>query len=96
MFLITVTNWRHKAGVIVRLLLFLLLIVLITPQFLSLVFGSIASFKNRYRESQPPAVRAEHQAGIQQQPGLNQGDLFLEKLQQYYFGTGKQAPPDSD
>ncbi|MGD0152135.1 MAG: hypothetical protein ABSC17_00020 [Thermacetogeniaceae bacterium] len=96
MFLITVTNWKHKVSVIIRLLMFLLLIVLITPQFLSLVCGSIASFKSRHWESQPPALRVEHGAETQQQSSQNQGDLFLKILQQYYFGNGKQAPPDSD
>lgn len=96
MFLIAVTNWKHKAGIVVRLLLFLLLIALITPQFFNFISGHIASFKGRHLENQPPAFRVEQRVNVQQKSVQNQGDLFLKKLQEYYFGSGKQAPLNSD
>lgn len=96
MLLITVTNWKRKAGVIVRLLLFLLLLGLITPQFFIFISGHIASFKNRQLENQPPALRVEQRVEIDKQPNQDKGDLFLKSLQEYYFGKGKQVAPGSE
>lgn len=96
MFLITIINWKHKTGIMVRLLLFLLLIALITPQFFNFISGHIASFKSRSLENQPPAFRVEQRVDVQQKSVQNQGDLFLKKLQEYYFGSGKQAPTNSE
>ena len=56
MLLITVTNWKHKAGVVIRLLLFLLLIWMITPQFFNFISGHIASFKDHLLQSQHPEI----------------------------------------
>jgi hypothetical protein len=96
MFLITVTDWRHKAGIIIRLLLFLLLIWLITPQFVSFISGYIASFKNELPGNQPPAQRVEQRAVQgEPEPAKDQG-AFLKMLQQYYSGNAKQAPLDSE
>ncbi len=58
MLLITVTNWKHKAGVFVRLILFLVLIGLIIPQFFSFISEYITSFKS-LRDNHPPALRVE-------------------------------------
>ena len=94
MLLITVTNWKHKAGVVIRLLLFLLLIWMITPQFFNFISGHIASFKDHLLQSQPPEMRVEQP--LEQKPGPDQGDRFMKWLQGYYSGNNKQAPPDSD
>jgi len=39
MMLITITNWKRKAAVALKLLFFLLLIGLIIPQFLTFIAG---------------------------------------------------------
>ena len=96
MLLITVTNWRHKAGVIIRLLLFLLLIWLITPQFFNFISGHIASFKNRLPQSQPQEQRVEQRAVQVEPKPVQDQDAFLKMLQKYYSGNAKQAPPDSE
>jgi hypothetical protein len=91
MLLITVINWRHKVGVVIRLLLFLLLIWLITPQFFSFVSGHISSFKNRFLQSQPTEMRVEQPA----KPAPEHSDRFLKWLQGY-SGDAKQAPSGSE
>jgi hypothetical protein len=94
MYLIAVTNWRHKVGVVIRLLLFLLLIWMVTPQFFNFISGHIASFKNHLLQSQPPEMRLEQPLGPK--PVYGQGDQFLQWLQGYYSGDTKQAAPGSD
>jgi hypothetical protein len=95
MLLIAVTNWRHKAGVIIRLLLFLALICLITPQFFNFISGHIASFKNRQPAEYSQDLRVQQPpVELEQQPAPDQGDLLLKKLEDMYFGSGKQAPPE--
>jgi hypothetical protein len=94
MYLIAVTNWRHKVGVVIRLLLFLLLIWMITPQFFNFISGHIASFKNHLLQSQPLEMRLEQPLGPK--PVYGQGDQFLQWLQGYYSGDTKQAAPGSD
>ncbi len=93
MYLIAVTNWRHKVGVIIRLLLFLFLIWMITPQFFNFISG-VASFKNRLLQSQPSEMRVEQP--LEPKPAYGQGDRFLQWLQGYYSGDTKQAAPGSD
>jgi hypothetical protein len=94
MYLIAVTNWKHKVGVAIRLLLFLLLIWMITPQFFNFISGHIASFKNRLFPAQSWEIRVER--SLEHQPVHGQGDRFLQWLQGYYSGDSKQAAPDSD
>jgi hypothetical protein len=86
MFLITVTNWRRKAGVIVRLLLFLLLLWMITPQFFSFISKAMASFQK------PPQSQSLDQMVVQptaKKPGRHRDDQFLNWLQEYYLGSSK-------
>lgn len=94
MLLITVTNWKHKAGVIIRLLLFLALICLIIPQFFSFISGHVAGIKNRHPAGRPADLQVQQPAAeIEKQPAPDQGDLLLQKIEDLYFGSGKQAPP---
>jgi hypothetical protein len=94
MYLIAVTDWKHKVGVAVRLLLFLLLIWMITPQFCNFISGHIASFKNHLLKDQSTEMRVERP--LESQPVHGHEDRFLQWLQGYYSGAGKQAAPDSD
>jgi hypothetical protein len=94
MYLIAVTNWRHKVGVVIRLLLFLLLIWMITPQFFNFLSGHIASFKNHLLQSQPAEMRVERP--LESKPVHGQGDRFLQWLQGYYSGAGQKAAPNSN
>jgi hypothetical protein len=87
MYLIAVTNWKHKIGVAIRLLLFLLLIWMITPQFLNFISGHIASFKSHLPQSQPSGIRVEQP--IESSPVHGRGDRFLQWLQGYYSGDAR-------
>lgn len=88
MLLVTITNWKRKLSVILRLFLFLLLIGLIIPQFLTFIAGEMAGLKGRTEEFQPPAMRVEQD----RQPA--QETTFLELLWQFYYGEG--AGPEQD
>ncbi len=77
MLLITITNWKRKASVVFRLLLFLLLIGLIIPQFLSFIASGLAD-----REDQSDLMRVEQKA--EEKP--SQDATLLEKIQQIYYG----------
>jgi hypothetical protein len=78
------------------LLLFLLLIWLITPQFLSFISGYITSFKNGLPGNQPQSQKVEQQVVQGEPEPANDQGAFLKMLQQYYYGNAKQAPPGSE
>jgi hypothetical protein len=82
MFLITVTNWKYKAGVLLRLVLFLVLIGLVIPQLLNYVAAEISSLKSHPEGIQPPALRVEKPHSVKAGQ-----DNFIEKLQQFYRGA---------
>ena len=78
------------------MLLFLLLIWLITPQFFNFISGHITSFKNRLPQNQSQEQVVEQRA-VQIEPKLVQDqDAFLKMLQKYYSGNAGQGPPNSD
>ncbi len=94
MLLITVTDWRHKVGLLIRLLLFLVLVGLIVPQLYRLLYGHNASFKGYLQEDRSPGLRVEQKAaGPRPIPPRDQSAPFLQQLQQYYLG--KSLPPGS-
>jgi hypothetical protein len=90
MYLIAITDWKHKVGVAVRLLLFLLLIWMITPQFFNFISGHLAGFTNHRPKAQSSEMRVER--SLKSQPVHLHEDRFLQWLQGYYAGAVKQAP----
>jgi len=70
MLLITITNWKHKLLVSLKLFLFLLLIGLIIPQFLTFIAGEI----------QPPAIKVEHERESAREK------IFLDWSWQFHHG----------
>lgn len=76
--LITITNWKRKAAVVLKLLFFLLLIGLIIPQFLTFIAGGLADIN----EDQSHYMRVEK--GITDKP--IEEPTFLERLRQLYYG----------
>jgi hypothetical protein len=78
MFLITVTDWKRKAGVCLRLLIFLVLIGLVVPQLLNFITGELAGSKSRPEGNQAPAIRVDNRSGS--------SPTLIDKLQQYYRG----------
>ena len=87
MLLIAVTDWKAKVSVFVRLLLFLLLLWLVTPQFVAMVTGCISEMTRGRSVSSPPAVRVEQPvAPVKPETAKDQGE-FLKMLQQYYTGS---------
>ncbi|MDH7576250.1 MAG: hypothetical protein QHH75_00230 [Bacillota bacterium] len=96
MLLIAITNWRRKLGLICRLILFLVLIGLIVPQFLSFIIGGIANFQNQTEGKHPPALRVEQETpGDAEEQRSGQGDSFLKKLRQFYYGKEPDLKPGS-
>lgn len=93
MLLVTITNWKRKLAVICRFLLFLLLIGLIIPQFLTYIAGELVDLKSRSDASRPPAMRVEREAvGAKPAPE----PTFLEKLRQFYYGESAGSPHVQD
>ncbi|MGB4504457.1 MAG: hypothetical protein WBI44_06145 [Syntrophaceticus sp.] len=78
MVLITITNWKHKASVVLKLLFFLLLIGLIIPQFLTFVAEGLADIN----DDQSHYMRVE--TGSTDQPV--EEPTFLERMRQLYYG----------
>jgi hypothetical protein len=78
MMLITITNWKQKATVVVKLLFFLLLIGLLIPQLLIFITGGLADVK----DEKSYYMRVEQEAA--DKPA--QDNTFLESLQQFYYG----------
>jgi hypothetical protein len=68
MLLITITNWKRKGAVVVKLLLFLLLIGLIIPQFLSYIAGEIGDIENQQDLMQ---VETDHEQQSDDKPALD-------------------------
>jgi hypothetical protein len=90
--LVTITNWKHKLGVLFRLFLFLLLIGLVIPQFLSLIAGELAELKGRSEITKPPAMRVEKEKA-EAEPSSEL--TILERLRQLYYGNeGKESTQD--
>lgn len=78
MMLITITNWKQKAVVVVKLLFFLLLIGLIIPQLLFFITGGLADVK----DEESYYMRVEQEAADKPV----QDTTILESLQQFYYG----------
>ena len=78
MMLITITNWKRKAAVALKLLFFLLLIGLIIPQFLTFIAGGLADIN----EDESHYMRVEQ--GCIDKPV--EEPTFLERLRQFYYG----------
>lgn len=78
MVLITITDWKRKAVVVLKLLLFLLLIGLIIPQFFTFIAGGLADIDN----GKPHYMRVEK--GNSERPVKD--ITLLERLQQFYYG----------
>lgn len=83
MLLITITRWRDKLGLLLRLALFLALIGLVIPHCLNLIAERIAGYRSRGEEGQPPALRVEQRSGgYTQQHRYDEG--FLKSIQEFY------------
>lgn len=83
MLLITITRWREKFGLVIRLILFLVLIGLILPRFLNYLAGAITDLKGSPDGKTPPGLRVEE--GLpwaRQEKSLDRE--FLEKLEGFY------------
>lgn len=94
MLLITITNWRQKLGVILRLIFFLILIGLAIPQFLNFITGQLVNLRDHSEKVHPPALRVEKEgSGSGQKNTLFQDKdkSFIRKLEQFYYGA-KQKP----
>jgi len=78
MMLITITNWKRKAAVVLKFLFFLLLIGLIIPQFLTFIAGGLADINDN--ESHYMRVKREVSTSLERSP------TFLERLRQFYYG----------
>ncbi len=78
MMLITITNWKHKAAVVIKLLVFLLLIGLIVPQFLFFIAGGLADTK----DDNSNLMRVEKGTLDDSAEEIN----FWERLSRFYFG----------
>lgn len=92
MLLVTITNWKHKLGVVFRLFLFLLLIGLVIPQFLTFIAGELADLKGRSEITRPPAMRVEKEKA-EAKPSSEL--TILERLRRLYYGNeGKESTQD--
>lgn len=78
MMLITITNWKQKAAVVVKLLFFLLLIGLLIPQLLFFIAGGLADVK----DEDSYYMRVEQEAADKPL----QDTTILESLQKFYYG----------
>jgi hypothetical protein len=78
MMLITITNWKRKAAVVLKFLFFLLLIGLIIPQFLTFIAGGLADIN----DNESHYMRVEK--GSIDKP--REESNFLERLRQFYYG----------
>lgn len=88
MLLITITEWKRKCGIILRLVVFLILIGLIIPQFLNFIAAQISSYRVRPEGGTPPGLRVEGDAlDTLKEPTSGQLDeAFLIRLREFYHG----------
>ncbi|HHW29452.1 MAG TPA: hypothetical protein GXX21_07850 [Syntrophomonadaceae bacterium] len=82
MLLITITNWKQKCAVILKLLFFLLLIGLIIPQFLSFIAAEIGDID---KKQDLMRVESSRKAQAEESP-------LMDQLQQLYSGKEQLIP----
>jgi hypothetical protein len=84
MFLIAVIDIKRKVGVLLRLLIFLAVIGLVIPKFLSFIAGEITSMRSRSERVEPRALRVQRDSSKSGSESTS-ANLF-EKLQEFYQG----------